>query len=137
MPVDLDALSREVADPVRLALAALKANPPHHQSPLPWQRKWPSDVAAADGTMVVDFAMVADAAHIAAAVNAAPVLAAEVDRLTAQLEAARVAVEKVLAVHTRDCASHGYVTLTPITKWECDCAARFVAEARRAVGLEG
>jgi hypothetical protein len=127
MAVDLDQLSREVDSPVRLALAALKANPA--TSPLPW---------AADDTTVRDdcrmglayWADPEDAAHIAAAVNAAPVLAAEVERLTALLAAARVAVEKLYTECRHDCAC------VNLLGRDCDCGAAIAIELRRAVGLE-
>ena len=81
--VDLDALSREVAaagdDPVRLALAALKANPPSPDSPLPWKGEGPRVIG--HNGITVCYADDKDAAHIAAAVNSAPILAAEVKRL--------------------------------------------------------
>lgn len=69
---------------VQEALAALKANPPH--MPPPWK-------AAGDHVQTVDFTQdmatsnAANARHIAAAVNAAPILAAEVEKLTADLAA--------------------------------------------------
>ena len=79
----LDDLMRARA--VRLALAALKANPNDTESPLPWQQKDRRTVVDADGDFVARCATEADAAHIAAAVNAAPVLAAEVEKLTTDL----------------------------------------------------
>lgn len=93
MSADLEALSREIAatsDAVRLAIAAVKANPPHPESPMPWRRKdgGIGEVLAADDSLVCEMAVDEDAAHIAAAVNAAPVLVAEVERLSAAVATA-------------------------------------------------
>ncbi len=72
------------------AIALLRANPPDNYSPLPWHRSGDS-VRDSDGahTPVAKCDSLTDAAHIAAAVHAAPVLAAEVERLTADLAALR------------------------------------------------
>jgi hypothetical protein len=126
----LDDLMR--AREVRLALAAVKANPAHPQNTLPWD-DCNGEVRASDGVAVCD-ASFRDAAHIAAAVNAAPVLAAEVERLTALLAAARVAVEALPEYyHEASCGiecGHG----------DCCCPAEYGetkrTAARRAVGLE-
>lgn len=83
--VDLDNLSREIAatsDAVRLAIAAVKANPPSPDSPTPWKAQpRRHEVIGAVAAPVADTLNSADAAHIAAAVNAAPLLIAEVERL--------------------------------------------------------
>ena len=138
--LDLDALSREVASPVRLALAAVRDNPPHEESPLPWAGEGPRVIG--HNGIAVCYADEKDAAHIAAAVNSAPVLAAEVERLTALLAAARVAVAGIgLAFCSDACRS---VSPSPGGfGWigNCHCGAvgsNFArTKARRAVGLEG
>lgn len=164
MSADLDALTREIAatsDAVRLAIAAVKANPRHELYPLPWGRRGISLVSG-DGYIVGG-----DLLHIAAAVNAAPVLVAEVERLQctlvaqakraglpvdqlrhddlaehladriaeleAQFAAARVAVEKIGGFyHRRACATEVFLP--------CNCGADASndarIEARRALGLE-
>jgi hypothetical protein len=70
-------------------------------------------------------------AKTVAAVNAAPVLAAEVERLTALLAAARVAVEKLYTECRHDCAC------VNLLGRDCDCGAAIAIELRRAVGLDG
>lgn len=133
----LDDLMRARA--VRLALAAVRDNPA--LSPLPWRDKsgaiWGANGLLADG-LYAD-----DAGHICAAVNAAPILAAEVERLQGLLAAARVAVAKVpvLYRHHHDCASlNTYLFRNPPQSPPCNCACEAVnkaqLEARRAVGLE-
>jgi hypothetical protein len=117
----LDELMRARA--VRLALAALKANPPPFALPLiELGRAYLADanevfVTACDGMDVQR--------HIAAAVNAAPVLAAEVERLNALLAAARVAVES----RGHDTRCNAFADNAA----DCGCGYR---EASRAVGLE-
>ena len=114
---------------VNEAIAAVKANPPNPESPLPWRRKdgGIGEVLAADDSLVCEMAVDEDAAHIAAAVNAAPVIIAEVERLRAQLEAARVAVEAIKPHHSP--CNMGC---------NCDrCKSDFaMLIARRALGLE-
>ena len=90
---DLDQLSREVAAKeltmtVQEALALLRANPRDDGSPLPWHAV-KATVLDAAGDALADCESPLDAASIAAAVNAAPVLVAEVERLTALLERLR------------------------------------------------
>ena len=124
---------------VRLALAALKANPPHPDSPLPWGCNPAIDAicdTGGNGSAVAFVILRQDESHIAAAVNAAPILAAEVERLTAQLEAARVAVGKW---RFRECCA----CCNDAGNENAQCYADAVEndanrdEARRAVGLEG
>jgi hypothetical protein len=91
--------------------------------------------------------------RIAVAVNAAPVLAAEVERLQGLLAAARVAVEKArMFVECFIVPSDGLYDAISTFKveipadgyerqWACDAAPAVLAEidgvlARRAVGLE-
>ena len=143
---------------VSKALAALKANPPSIYTPAPWWVKNPvcERVYASNHTFAADCSTDEDAAHIAAAVNAAPVLAAEVERLQGEVEAERqagitlgsalfekldflqgqlaayrLAVEALPELHPERCAN-GH---------QCHCGAvkanKARTEARRAVGLEG
>jgi hypothetical protein len=129
-------MSREVAaagdGPVRLALAALKAN----QAPfaLPVMSFGRADLADAGEAFVTACNGVEVQRHIVAAVNSAPVLAAEVERLQGLLAAARVAVE---ALHEREC----YPSCRSVTHGHsCTCGAVScnddITELRRAVGLE-
>lgn len=109
------------------AIAAVKANPP--LSPLPWRDKsgaiWGANGLLADG-------LYADDAKCARArVNAAPVLVAEVERLQAVVEAARVAVEKWKPAHSEMCGRVCHSNCCAHTESN---AAR--TEARRALGLE-
>ena len=79
------------------AIEILRGTEPHPESPLPWEA-YAGHTApcfrARDAQYVGEcrHTAAADAAHIVAAVNAAPVLLAEIDRLRAQLAAAREAV---------------------------------------------
>ena len=109
-------------------ITALRATAPHPESPLPW---------SANGTIIEDcdgYDVGAlyreDAAHIVAAVNAAPHLLAEVDRLRAQLEALVGLVERWPEL---DCASW-------CNDLRCTCGAEdhnlARAAARLALGLE-
>lgn len=109
---------------VNEAIAAVKANPP--LNPLPW-REDDSVVRSANSNAVAQWAEWADAGHIAAAVNAAPLLIAEVERLQAVVEAARVAVEAIKPHHSP--CNMGC---------NCDhCKSDFaLLIARRALGLE-
>lgn len=126
MSADLDTLSREIAatsNAVRLAIAAVKANPRHELYPLPWGRRGIALVSG-DGYIVGG-----DLLHIAAAVNAAPVLIAEVERLQSALEAARVAAEKLRTNCRDDCAS-----VQPFLPGrDCDCGAEIAIELCRAL----
>jgi len=71
------------------ALSLLRDNPPHEESPLPWYNDRDGELYCRTGYEVCGRKGHAkDKRHIAAAVNAAPALAAEVERLTAQLAAA-------------------------------------------------
>ena len=118
-----------MSDPIDV----LRATAPHPESPLPWQLDEHGAVYAANGECVGDFMLPGDAAHIVDCVNAAP----EVDRLRAQLAAAREAVKELpYMVHSEYC-----------TGWEdhgdfagCDCSAGSfndtIESARRALGLE-
>jgi len=134
---------------VRLAIAAVKANPP--LNPLPW-REDDSVVRSANSNAVAQWAEWADAAHISAAVNAAPLLIAEVERLQKRLadsEAAAhvwadkfakvlVAVEKWPGVEHSEFCRGWFVP--GFDRTECTCGAwhheRALAELRRALGLE-
>lgn len=121
---------------VQKAIAAVKANPSDYESPLPW-RADDTFVFAADGTAAAHWVKHSRAAHIAAAVNAVPLLIAEVERLQAQLAdseaAAHVLVDKFAKVlvavermgHDSRCNAGADV----------DCRCGYV-EARRALGLE-
>ncbi len=123
----LDDLMRARA--VRLALAAVRDNQPDTESPLLWQQTDRRTVVDADGDFVARCATEADAAHIAAAVNAAPILAAEVERLRGLLAAARVAVEALPELHPERC----------VNGHQCHCGAvkanKARAEARAALGV--
>lgn len=133
---DLEALSGEIAaisDAVRLAIAAVKANPPHPESPMPWYGcQFTGVLRDGDSNELADSLTVNDSLHIAAAVNAAPVLIAEVERLQAVVEAARVAVAEMRQDHRSDCAR------IILGQWgrECDCGWAEILVARRALGLE-
>ena len=109
-------------------ITALRATAPHAESPLPW-REDDSVVRSASSNAVAQWAEWADAAHIAAAVNAAPVLLAEVDALRAQLEALVGLVERWPEL---DCASW-------CSDLRCTCGAEDQnlarAAARLALGL--
>ena len=149
---------------VQKAIAAVKANPPHPDSPLPWRvnGKFIEDSKRED---VGGIGYRDDAAHIAAAVNAAPVLLAEVERLqctlVAQAKRASLPVDQLrhddLAEHLADRIAEleaqleaARVALIPVAHaaWcdalafrSCDCDAQqnhveAVAKARRALGLE-
>jgi hypothetical protein len=115
----LDELMRARA--VRLALAAVKANPLPADSTSPWSANaylWSGEKRVPMNSLHVR-------AHIAAAVNAAPVLAVEVERLNALLAAARVAVES----RGHDTRCNAFADNAA----DCGCGYR---EASRAVGLE-
>ena len=114
---------------VNEAIAAVKANPP--LNPLPW-REDDSVVRSASSNAVAQWAEWADAAHIAAAVNAAPVLLARVAELESRLEAARVAVEKLPKYR------HTQLRCSPRGGCYCSADAANAArtEARRALELE-
>ena len=101
---------------VRLAIAAVKANPPDADYPQPWADNG-RYIDDAVGDTVANCDSHTSAAHIAAAVNAAPLLIAEVERLQAVVDAARVAVE-ALTVHSRPLMPADWV------------------DVRRALGLE-
>lgn len=129
---------------VNEAIAAVKSNQPHDESPLPW-RAAPAvhlcNVLSANDEAVATQFWYSDAAHIAAAVNAAPLLVAEVERLQAVVEAARVAVARIGSVHCSDAcrsmspAPGGYGWIGT-----CHCGAvgsNFArVAARNALGLE-
>lgn len=73
------------------AIEILRGTEPHPESPLPWTVH-DMEVRACDGkTDVCGNCYPCDAEHIAAAVNAAPVLLAEIDRLRVQLAASEQA----------------------------------------------
>lgn len=124
----LDDLMRARA--VRLALAAVRDNPLPTDSTSPWSANaylWSGEKRVPMNSLHVR-------AHIAAAVNAAPVLAAEVERLQGLLAAARVAVEKM---HEREC----YPSCRSVTHGHsCTCGAVShnddITEARRALASE-
>lgn len=114
-------------------ITALRATAPHAESPLPWSQTPHSmgigvECASDDGNEFVgETFYAADAAHIAAAVNAAPVLLAEVDALLAQVAAAREAVAHLDDYwHERDQSA-------------CRCGSNndSLTAARRALGLGG
>ena len=122
------------------ALAAVRDNPPNPLYPLPWcgngtyvEDALADTVASCDGEEL--------SACIAARVNSAPVLAAEVERLTALLAATRVAVAGIgLAFCSDACQS---VSPSPggfgwIGNCHCGAVGSNVArtKARRAVGLD-
>ena len=118
---------------IQEALAAVRANPPHSASPLPWANDDEGALYCRSGYQLGRAK--GHARHIRAAVNAAPVLAAEVERLQGLLAAARVAVERL---HEREC----YPTCRSVTHGHsCTCGAVShnddITKARRAVGLEG
>lgn len=114
---------------VNEAIAAVKANPP--LNPLPW-REDDSVVRSANSNAVAQWAEWADAAHIAATVNAAPILIAEVERLQAALAAARVAAGNLPPY------PHTQLRCSPSEGCHCTSDASNTAriEARRALGLE-
>lgn len=120
---------------VRLALAALKANPPHEQSPLPWYGcQFTGVLRDGDSNELADSLTVNDSLHIAAAVNAAPHLLAEVDALRAQLEALASLIKRwPTCPHWHDCA-------TLNRGGDCTCGAVEAdlarAEARKLLGVE-
>jgi hypothetical protein len=109
------------------ALAALKAN----QAPfaLPVMSFGRADLADAGEAFVTACNGVEVQRHIVAAVNSAPVLAAEVERLQGLLAAARVAVE-ALPTYRED---HIRMQLDIDDIIEINAAVKSV---RRAVGLE-
>lgn len=130
-------------------ITALKATAPSIHSPLPWSvHSCLYNMRDAEGNATADVLTDDDAAHIAAAVNAAPHLLARVaeleavkDSLTtevlalrAALEAARVAVAELPEYyHEASCGIEcGHK--------DCDCPAEYGETkriaARRAVGLE-
>lgn len=111
---------------VRLALAALKANPPHEQSPLPWYGcQFTGVLRDGDSNELADSLTVNDSLHIAAAVNAAPVLVAEVERLQCTLVAqAKRAGLPVDQLRHDDLAEH---LADRIAELEAQCAAARVA----------
>lgn len=118
-------------------ITALRATAPHELSPLPWRVD--DDEVSLDAVLCSTGLAVSigsydkDASYIAAAVNAAPHLLAEVDRLRAQLEALVGLVAKW------DDGSH-------CCEWNendgflpccfCDDAESARAEARRLLGVE-
>ena len=139
---------------IQEALAAVRANPPHSASPLPWANDDEGALYCRSGYQLGRAK--GHARHIRAAVNAAPVLAAEVERLQGEVEAERqagitlgsalfekldflqgqlaayrLAVEALPELHPERCAN-GH---------QCHCGAvkanKARTEARRAVGLEG
>lgn len=149
---------------VEEAIAAVKANPPHPESPLPWRvnGKFLED---SNGDYFGGLGYREDAAHIAAAVNAAPVLIAEVERLqctlVAQAKRAGLPVDQLrhddLAEHLADRIAEleaqleaARVALGPTVHeaWcdalayrSCDCGAserhlEAIDKARRVLGLE-
>lgn len=131
----LDELMRARA--VRLALAALKANPLPFASPL-LPHGWAS-MHTENDFFEASCTAVGGRDAIIAAVNAAPVLAAEVERLQGLLAAARVAVELwPVPIHADRCAGWNDQD-GDFAGCNCDCAAVDAARtaARRAVGLEG
>ena len=85
---------------IQEALAAVRANPPHEESPLPWANDDEGALYCRSGYQLGRAK--GHARHIRAAVNAAPVLAAEVERLQGLLAAARVAVGKMPAPEVQD-----------------------------------
>jgi len=131
----VDALLAERA--VRLAIAAVKANPLSEVSP-----RWASFdeytcafIRNPHGGHVAQFRTNTERDYALAAVKAAPVLVAEVERLTAQLAAARAAVAELpMDGHRIDCPA-----LDPDEEdRRCECSMMAtIEEARRAVGLEG
>lgn len=126
---------------VNEAIAAVKANPPDDESPLPWSIscKFLED---ANGGDVAGFGYDTDIECAHARIAAAPLLVAEVERLQAVVEAARVAVARIGSVHCSDAcrsmspAPGGYGWIGT-----CHCGAvgsNFArVAARRALGLEG
>ena len=110
-------------------ITALRATAPHPESPLPWRING-RFLEDSNGDDVGGIGYCEDAAHIAAAVNAAPVLLAEVDALRAQLEALVGLVERWPEL---DCASW-------CNDLRCTCGAEdhnlARAAARLALGLE-
>lgn len=111
---------------VNEAIAAVKANQPHEDSPLPWSIscKFLED---ANGGDVAGFGYDTDIECAHARIAAAPVLVAEVERLQAALDAARVAVAAIKPCHSP--CNMGC---------NCDrCKSDFaLLIARRALGLE-
>ena len=119
---------------IQEALAAVRANPPHSASPLPWANDDEGALYCRSGYQLGRAK--GHARHIRAAVNAAPVLAAEVERLQGLLAAARVAVEKwPVPVHTDACSGWRDPDMDFAG---CDCGADVEdaarTKARRAVG---
>jgi hypothetical protein len=114
------------------AIEALKATAPSNLSPLPWEVKaYTSIVRDVNDDRVAEAWHERDAAHIAAAVNAAPHLLARVAELEAALEAARVAVGSVRLWHQTGCDAESFYCKAP-----CNCNVRHIATARLALGLE-
>ena len=115
------------------ALAAVRDNPLGNDPPrwAPFDEYTCAFIRNPYGGHVAQFRTNTERDYAIAAVNSAPVLAAEVERLTALLAAARVAVEALPELHEFGCRSgqHG---------GRCDCnALEYKTEIRRAVGLEG
>lgn len=93
------------------ALAAIKTAAPSPETPLPWSES-PGHIEYglkdADGLHVGSFRFKQDRDYAKVCVNAAPVLAAEVERLQGLLAAARVAVEAIpWQPHTMACGRAG------------------------------
>lgn len=117
-------------------IEALKATAP--ESSLPWRGLY--DVFDANGFTVAWRVLEPDAAHIAAAVNAAPHLLARVAELEGALEAARVAVDEAEAKLKAIVASwpaHYHRQGCPWGACNCgaDAANAARAEARRLCGV--
>lgn len=114
------------------AIAALRKTAPSIASPLPWSIEH-SCIVDARGSVVDNLLLKADRKHIAAAVNAAPHLLAEIDRLRAQLAAAREAMLRPMAHDTKCVASRA---LLDPTKCICGVQDRWIISTRLALGLE-
>ena len=116
-------MSNDELMPEHPAITALRATDTSQVSPRPWDGVY--NVYDEQQHLVARLA--ARVAYIVAAVNAAPVLIAEVERLQAVVEAARVAVEAIKPHHSP-------------CNMGCNCDhcksdfALFIA--RRALGLE-
>ena len=109
-------------------ITALRATAP--ESPLPWRGLY--DVFDANGFTVAWRVPEPDASHIAAAVNAAPHLLAEIDRLRAQVAAAR---EAVAGWPTPDHADWCQGWADSRSFAGCNCAVSKMTAARLALGL--
>ena len=80
------------------SIEVLRQTEPHPESPLPWRVNG-RFLEDSNGEDVGGIGYREDAAHIAAAVNAAPVLLAEIDRLRALLVTSeRLRIEEATAV---------------------------------------